>query len=341
MISLKGYNSFLSAQGNNCDALTQAGIIRFKSLKFVYFIYYFFSMIFPFFFKRKIVKKNTKIAVCWSKRHSHVIDFQDSDSFFLNRKVDFVDILNLDFLTRVDVFRFVLKTRKHELKFMERFIYTVEFFCLKNIVSDYAEISIAGHFDRFTISLIFLSKSEEKKVTVFQHGAFGNIEGLTPLFVDKFYYLYPSSIPFIQKYFLCDDLEQSPVKEKDFDRIEHGLDLPDSILFIGQDINPHFNEMILNTLVGCYGKEQVYFLKHPRDRNVYKNGILISDCIRNPSLIVTRYSTLGFNYERLGHKVIYVDMDNVFVDFLNHNKNVISFDDLEKKISRVQLNNAN
>lgn len=341
MISLKDYNTFLSTQAKNCHALTQAGIIRFKSLKFIYFAYYFLSIIFPLFLKRTSVRKNDKIAICWSKRHSHVIDFHKSDGYFLNKKIGFVDIIKLDFSSRVDVFRLVIKNGGHELPFTERFIYTAEYFCLKSVVSEYSELSIAGHFDRFTIALAFLAKLEDKKITVFQHGAFGHIKGLTSLCVDKFYYLYPSSIPFIQQYFLCDDLELTPVKEGDFERIEHGLELPDCILFIGQDLNPNFNEMILNTLVSCCEKEKVYFLKHPRDKNEYKNGIVISDCIRNPSLVVTRYSTLGFNYERLGHKVIYVDMDNVFVDFLSHNENVISFGDLENKISQVNLNNAN
>lgn len=337
MISLKDYNSFLSTQAKNCNALTQARMTRFKSLKFIYFIYYFLSIIIPLFLKKTAAGNNDKIAICWSRRHSRVIDFHASDSYFINRKLDVCDIMRLGLSSRVDVFRLVMKTRGHELHFMERFIYTVEYFCLRNIVSEHLEISIAGHFDRFTVSLTFLAKSEGKKITVFQHGALGQIRGLAPLCVDKFYYLYPSSVPFIMQYFLCEDLELSPVKEEDFSRIEHGLECPDSILFIGQDLNPHFNEMILNTLVGCYEREQVYFLKHPRDKKEYNIGVIISECISNPSLVVTRYSTLGFNYERLGYKVIYVDMDNISVDFLEKNNNVTSFSELEAKLSQVDL----
>ncbi|ENC7031976.1 hypothetical protein ABK020_002050 [Vibrio cholerae] len=283
--------------------------------------------------RKKKYKGEKSISITWSKTHENRIGSLTESSHVENqRQVKLgkcIPFKSLFFIQQDISLGHILMTSYRcstgVQSFAFNFVSLAEYNFISSIIgNEVSSVCIAGHFDRYSYTINQVCQEKCIRLTVCQHGAMPRLCGLPKFVVDTTYLLYDVSKSYFERIFDCKNYLVVNDNYKDFKKINSGRRLPnDTVVFVGQQSNPKLNERIINLLI--LSDNAVCHIKHPLDDNNYnvsdeKRYFETDEFPSNPTLVVSRYSTLAYNYYLAGFEVVFVTDDRVDVDFISSSR---------------------
>ena len=284
--------------------------------------------------KNKI--RNKKIGISWNQLHSKKIALAESSLTIIN--VDTVNLFktsNFKFLKEVNLFyaiKFALEfNEKSTLFSYQSFFYRIYLSLLYNIfdqiINDIDKVYISGHFDRFVSIISDICEKKEVELNLVQHGCIQIFE--KPLIKNKItgkiYYSHDFSVPYFQT-FLDFPLKTKFIKlESKKPEINFSQKSNKKIVVFGcQDAKPENNLLIINHLFKHFPNSLIYIIPHPREDidyykkryKLFKNSHISREKPLNIEFFVSRFSTLGIEYASIGIRSLFINIDNVKMDFI-------------------------
>jgi len=272
-------------------------------------------------------KYKETIYFSWSNTHRNKLKIFSNDIFEINfSKFDFnkCSLYSIiKFKDLICIFN-IIKNLKYPLYLKILFIF--EYTLVFNIIEKSKIIFISGHFDRIVVLISLLSKTDNKKLNIVQHGALELIDNLPKIYVSKVYYMYDFSVDYFNRNYL--PLEKNIFYEYEPNLISDKNNFKScnlknkTIAFITQPDNLVKNYKILDYLIKEYHEFNISIIVHPRDRvrhyrdYISDNIIFSRDFCLNYNIVFTRFSTLGINFHEKGIETVFINLDGVKMDFI-------------------------
>ncbi|TCP27958.1 hypothetical protein EV195_101117 [Tenacibaculum skagerrakense] len=330
-----------------------------KRLKFNVLLFMFSVLVFFLSFIKRNRRKNGVIGISWNPLHVkkikkvnnsiEVLDISNNNLFSFN---------NLLFLSNVNFFKVFINAlklkdytkSKHNYNSFFYKIYVIIFLdALKKHTEKVNEIFISGHFDRLTTIVNEVCLLNNIKLNIIQHGSiqiFKNKLIPNKIVLGDIYYSYDFSKPFFETFLNIEkDVSfykvptENNLKLYNHDKLPSGKKI---IVFGCQDAKPYHNVTIINFLVKKYKDCLIYVIPHPRENmsfyskkyKSFANVIVSKDKPENIVLFISRFSTLGIEYEERGIKTVFINLDKVNMDFFSSNKYEVfkSLKDFESEV---------
>ena len=314
---------------NNQEEIFNYSPHKFFLKDFVLFVLYGLKIVGSIiFFRSKVYQTNKSILISWAPRHTTILGVNLPDRQIHNlvdlasMKIRYIEcpILSLDFYR---LWFSMFKSYKRR-SIMYAFIYSVDVFSLTRMTRNYDCISIAGHYDRLSLIIQAIAKTENKKIDIYQHGVLFSDKRISFLYCTSFYYLFESSIPFFLKNYFSDNSPSlRKQKKKHINLLNTGL-AEKTIGYISQNDTFMENIELVNLLTVAFPKIKIFVYPHPNEKKDYKIFFLknkkISICKEKykNSIYVTRYSTLGLELFEQGERVVFYNKKNLRLDFFDH-----------------------
>lgn len=312
-------------QKNNRTSINSYNVIYLYTVHIV-------SFIFSIFVDK--YKSSKLLYLSWSKTHTSKLKIFNDPIVELNfSKIDLIKCRvysNIKLTDIVNTFKIVQTLR---YPFYLKMLFVFEYNLVLNITKNTKEIYIAGHFDRLVLLISLIAKLENKKLNIVQHGALELIDGLPKIYVSKVYYMYDFSIAYFERYYLAIDKNILYINEPKLlsDNLNFKLCKfqKHTIALITQPDKVEYNIKILTFLIKNYKNSNISIIVHPRDNKKYYKKFLSQNvfigrsfCL-DYSCVITRYSTLGVNFHKKGIKTIFINLDNVTMDFFESGEYIV------------------
>lgn len=308
--------------------------------------------------KEEEVKGYEKIAFVWSDIHKKKIKqmFPNINVIDISRTISFKKIKRYKDIKILKLFSRSIKTdTRYRHVSNDSYFYKIyivlEYYMLKEQTKHVKNVVVAGHFDRYVNIFSQLSRNNNFKLSLMQHGCIQIYKkGLKSIPINgDIYYMYDFSIPFFNT-FLCytektNLYPQNSIHKLQFLKPNNNRNTP-LIVVACQDVNPENNLLIIDKILTTrkYKNFTLQIMPHPRENiNYYKeykkkNNVIVSkNKDYQPDLVFTRFSTLGVEYQFSGTKTVFINIDLVQMDFLlSKNFNVTKkINDIENYIKTL------
>jgi hypothetical protein len=322
--------NYLNEQKELNNYLLRIGATKFNQSKvFLLAAYYILTLLWLkiFRFKYKLLKVNDEdVFVSWSPIHysfleklSKIINVNFNNVIIIQRYFSFkqLGMVRNDF-SLMDLLVNSYSCSKSVADFLCNIVHLVEFDCLKALLgSNVRNIYISGHFDRFTMTVSHVNKSNNAKLSVCQHGVLSRMRGMPIISVDHVYLQYEISKKYFSYVYDCKSFSVINGLNSDSEKILNGIKIDEStVVFVGQVPRVELNEDIIANIISLGFK--VCHIKHPLDSFEYVGFVNyeeVNDFPSNPKYVVSRFSTLAYNYHLLGSTVIFITDEELDVDF--------------------------
>lgn len=330
-------------------------IFRQKRIEFLLFflVFLFVNLFASFFIKRK--KRTGHLGISWNPLHlkkiKAVVPLINILDISNNNLLSFSNNLTPGGFNLINVIRqaFRLKNYTKSSFNYSSFIYKIYIIilldALKSHTENLEEVFVSGHFDRLTTIISEVCLVNDIKLNIIQHGCIQNFDKklIKNRIHGNIYYSYDFSKPFF-KVFLDYDDSVSFIKINISQKYKFFTFVPSSkkiITFGCQDAVPSNNFEIIDFLIVNFKNYLIHIIPHPREKvNLYKRKYALNDNVNisykkpsNTILFISRFSTLGIEYQKAGVRTIFINLDKVKMDFIIESKHEVytNLHDFENK----------
>tara|TARA_R110001583_G_scaffold192512_1_gene359081 strand:- start:627 stop:1712 length:1086 start_codon:yes stop_codon:yes gene_type:complete len=280
--------------------------------------------------------RNKKIGISWNQLHSKKIALAESSLTIVN--IDTAKLLqtsNLKFLKGINLFyalRFALEFNEKLTAFSyQSFFYRIYlssvYDIIDQILTDIDNVFISGHFDRFVSIISDISEKKEVELNLVQHGCIQIFKEqlIKNKVTGNIYYLNDFSVPYFQTFLDFPKKTKFVKLESKKPEINFIQKSNKKIIVFGcQDAKPENNLLIINHLINHFPNKLIYIIPHPREDIVYytkryklyENSHISREKPLNVEFFVSRFSTLGIEYASIGIRSLFINIDNVKMDFI-------------------------
>ncbi len=329
---------------NKQAAIDLHGVIEKRSKIVFLTIVYAAGIVFKLVLAKLIFKKyfpvtsKPRIGLNWSRFAGRLRDFDSEieiyDYYYSQFSLQQIELFKG--VTLSSIFKLFLATKCSKLdqnsyrdNIFYKFACCAEFRMYQKLIHELQpqQVVVAGLNDRHTFYLSEICRQNSISYTLVQHGCLFAINNPKLCSVDEFVYCYEFSLPFLKHYISEVErvkLTYLPIQPKSLSMVTQEDGIP-SIAFACMPTNPQANISLIDELLETINERyRIIVYPHPRESlNIYQKSyskndrVMISqDKYKNVELVVTRISTIGIDFDRIGLPVVFVNLERSNTDYL-------------------------
>lgn len=223
-----------------------------------------------------------------------------------------------------------------------RIMFVIDFLALRNLMLGADNVLMAGQGDRPSVIISRICRKNDIHLTMLQHGAIGKREKWIHLRTNRFFYLYPFSRAYAKHLIhITEDTELHHLPKK-----ASSLDLKEfkdgkfarNLAYATSPADSEKDVAILEKIKSRLERNKINLLiyPHPLEKESYYEHLAENQSVfvtrerhKNVEHLISRYSTLGLDYYEQGIAPIFLNFENLQIDFLAE-KTFLVFHDLEE-----------
>lgn len=310
----------------------------YKKLKFNIFVLVLLSYILinKLYFLKKEKVVDGDLGIVWNKLHLKKINSLRADLKVLNiQNSVLLKKQSIGLFRKASVFK-ILKTAWNIKgvqsdynydSFFYRVYVVLMFEMLDDELKTLNNIYISGHFDRLTTLIAETCIKNKIDLNIIQHGCVQIFKKnlIKNKITGNVFYTYDFSVTSFNSFLNLgpnSNLIKFSIKNE-IDFVKLDCDKP-VIVYGCQDVLPVNNILIIDYLLETFKDHLVYVIPHPRENTkFYKKKYGDNQMIKisrdkpiNVEVFISRFSTLGIQYQKEGVRTVFINLDKVNMDFI-------------------------